>query len=68
VTRLADGKTSDAPQTVLSDNFYVPHTYTNASMDGQTNFYGWGYTSPASSTFNNMQIDKAGITTSPGAT
>lgn len=32
----------------------------DANMDGQVNFYKWGYTTPAGSTFNNMQIDKAG--------
>lgn len=60
VTKLPDGKTPDAPQTILGDNFLAPVTYSNANMDGQTNFFGWGYTSPANSTFNNMQIDKAG--------
>lgn len=32
----------------------------NASMDGQVNFYKWGYTTVGGSTFNNMTIDKAG--------
>lgn len=32
----------------------------NANMDGGVNFYHWGYTTPAGSTFGNMQIDKAG--------
>jgi hypothetical protein len=60
VTKSPDWKTPDAPQSVLSDNFTVPHTYTNASMDGQVNFFGWAYTTPAGSTFSNMKIDKAG--------
>jgi len=29
-------------------------------MDSQVNFYKWGYTTVAGSTFNNMQIDKNG--------
>ena len=34
-------------------------TYTNGNMDGAVNFYKMAYTTPTS-TFNNMQIDKAG--------
>ncbi len=34
--------------------------YPNANMDSAVNFYKWGYTTVAGSTFNNMQIDKAG--------
>jgi hypothetical protein len=33
---------------------------TNASQDAQVNFYKWTYTTVGGSTFNNMQIDKAG--------
>ena len=33
---------------------------TNASQDAQVNFYQWTYTTVGGSTFNNMQIDKAG--------
>ncbi|MBI5463216.1 MAG: VPLPA-CTERM sorting domain-containing protein [Gammaproteobacteria bacterium] len=29
-------------------------------MDGNVNFYKWGYTTPENSTFSNMQIDRAG--------
>lgn len=35
-------------------------TYPNASMDGQTNFFKFAYTSPPGQKFLNMQIDKAG--------
>ncbi len=34
-------------------------TYTNGNMDGNVNFFKMAYTTPTS-TFNNMQIDKAG--------
>lgn len=34
-------------------------TYANGNMDGTVNFYKMAYTTPTS-TFNNMQIDKAG--------
>lgn len=34
-------------------------TYANGNMDGQVNFYKMAYTTPTS-TFSNMQIDKAG--------
>mgnify|MGYP001096723959 CR=1 FL=1 len=34
--------------------------YRNASMDGQTNFFLMGYTSPPGQKFNNMKIDRAG--------
>lgn len=37
-----------------------PSVFTNPNMDGNVNFYQWGYTTPANSTFSNMQIDKAG--------
>lgn len=42
--------------------FGIPglQTYPNASMDGQTNFFRFGFTSPAGQKFLNMQIDKAG--------
>ncbi len=52
-----DGLTPDTPQRVRSDanvNFW------DANMDGQVQFYRWGYTTPAGSTFNNMQIDRKG--------
>ena len=53
-----DWQTPDAAKTVKPDNMAT--TFSNANMDGQVNFYKWGYTTPANSTFNNMQIDKAG--------
>lgn len=34
--------------------------YPNASMDGQTNFFKFGFTSPAGQKFLNMNVDKAG--------
>lgn len=37
-----------------------PTVFVNPNMDGNVNFYQWGYTTPANSTFSNMQIDKAG--------
>jgi hypothetical protein len=53
-----DGLTPDARQRVRSDDSAT--TFFDASMDGQVQFYRWGYTTPAGSTFNNMQIDKNG--------
>lgn len=38
----------------------VPGTFTDADMDSGTNFYRWGYTSPAGSEFNQMKIDYDG--------
>ena len=52
-----NGLTPDLPQRVRSeanDNFW------DANMDGQVQFYRWGYTTPAGSIFNNMQIDRKG--------
>lgn len=59
VTQEPDWATPDAPHTVVGDLLNSP-TYSNANMDGGVNFYKWGYTTPANSTFNNMQIDTAG--------
>lgn len=53
-----DLKTSDPSKTVYGDLSGTP-TFSNASMDGNVNFWKWGYTTPTSY-FNNMQIDKAG--------
>lgn len=53
-----DGLTPDPKKTVQSEDLST--NYYKANMDGQVNFYKWGYTTPAGSTFNNMQIDKAG--------
>lgn len=66
ITRSPDYLTPDAQttglraqSTVYGDLFNTP-TYTNPNMDGAVNFYKWAYTTPANSTFSNMQIDKAG--------
>ncbi len=59
VTKDPDWMTSDAPANILGDLMNFP-TYPNANMDASVNFYLWGYTTVAGSTFNNMKIDKAG--------
>ncbi len=59
VTKPADLLTSDPAKKVFGDLTDSP-VYTNASMDGNVNFYRWGYTTPADSTFSNMQIDRSG--------
>lgn len=59
VTKDPDWATPDAPHTVYGDLTNSP-TFSNANMDGGVNFFKWGYTTPANSTFSNMQIDKAG--------
>lgn len=62
VTMESDGVTPDAPQTLVVDASPLGTTprFPDANMDTVTNFYGWGYTSPAGSTFSNMQIDQDG--------
>lgn len=57
LTVASDWNTSDPGKTVQPD--FGPGSYTNASMDGTVNFFKWAYTTPTS-TFSNMQIDKAG--------
>jgi len=59
VTLPADRLTPDAPELLRQDLSYDTF-YWDANMDSQTNFYDWGYTSPAGSTFSNMQIDADG--------
>lgn len=59
VTKAPDYLTSDPAHNVVGD-LGDPSTFANANMDGAVNFYKWGYTTPANSTFNNMQIDTAG--------
>lgn len=59
ITKEPDWLTPDPPHTVYGDLYNTP-TYSNANMDGGVNFYKWAYTTPADSTFSNMQIDKAG--------
>ncbi len=64
VTKDPDWLTSDPTKTLLADGFNGAPTptgkYSSANMDGQVNFFQWGYTTVGGSTFNNMQIDKAG--------
>ncbi len=65
VTKDPDWLTSDPAKTVRFDGFSSPEAYPkgtapNANMDGTVNFFSWGYTTVGGSTFNNMQIDKAG--------
>lgn len=59
ITKDPDGLTSDLPKKIVAD-FGGDEVFTNANMDGVTNFYKWGYTTVGGSTFNNMTIDKAG--------
>lgn len=59
VTQAPDWNTADAPHQVYGDLFNDP-TFSNTNMDGGVNFYKWGYTTPADSTFNQMKIDTAG--------
>lgn len=54
----ADWNTPDPGKRVVGDLYGDP-IFTNANMDGNVNFFRWGYTTPTSY-FNNMQIDKAG--------
>ena len=63
VTRDADWNTPDAPFTVTqewADPSGNQNVYTNANMDGNVNFYKWGYTTVGGSRFSNMMIDKDG--------
>ena len=62
VTVESDGVTPDASQTLVVDSYPLGTTprFPDANMDNVTNFFGWGYTGPAGSTFSNMQIDQDG--------
>lgn len=60
LTTGPDWNTPDPGHTVYQDFNEQNPPFTNASMDSGVNFYKWGYTTVAGSTFNNMQIDKAG--------
>lgn len=66
VTLDPDWGTLDPAQSVMKDPIPPSYagmpgaTYSNASMDATVNFYAWAYTTVGGSTFNNMQIDKAG--------
>lgn len=62
VTKDPDGLTPDAPQKIVGD-LGIPGpngNYPRANMDGQVNFYQWGYTTVGGSTFKDMKIDTAG--------
>lgn len=59
VTTAPDFVTPDAAHYVTGDGASTA-IFPNANMDGSVNFYKWAYTTPAGSTFSNMQIDKAG--------
>ncbi len=60
VTKDPDWLTSDPGHEVTKDITDPTYTYTNGNMDATVNFYQWAYTTGRDSTFNNMQIDKAG--------
>jgi len=71
ITTTPDGLTPDSPNQIYGDLIQSDFIddpldpnddpiYPNANMDGQVNFYGWGYTTNAGSTFSNMQIDADG--------
>jgi hypothetical protein len=57
-TVAADWKTPDPAKKVVED-VTGDMQFPRANMDGNVNFYRWGYTTPTSN-FYNMQIDKAG--------
>lgn len=59
ITKTPDYLTPDPASNLVGD-LGDPSNFSNANMDGGVNFYKWGYTTPANSTFNNMEIDKAG--------
>ena len=59
VTTGPDRLTPDAPQLIKQD-LGEGIFFWDANMDSQTNFYKWGYTTVAGSTFSNMQIDADG--------
>lgn len=57
VTSGPDGITPDPPHDILDD--FLPNTgnFERANVDSLANFFFWGWTSPAGSTFSNMLID-----------
>lgn len=59
LTKAPDYLTPDPASNIVADVLNTP-TFSNASLDGGVNFYRWGYTTPADSTFSNMKIDTAG--------
>ena len=54
-----DRLTTDTTSAFIATDLVGGRRYTNANLDGQVQFYRWAYTTP-SSTFDNMNIDKAG--------
>jgi len=60
VTLNPDWKTPDPAITSTMTEFTATTARPNTSQDAQVNFYRWTYTTGGGSTFNNMQIDKAG--------
>lgn len=64
VTKPADWITPDDGTPNVQGTVYGDmggsEVFSNPNMDNNVNFYQWGYTTPANSTFSNMQIDKAG--------
>lgn len=59
VTTGPDYLTPDDPYRIETEFDVIP-LFRDANMDSQVNFYKWGYTTTAGSTFNNMQIDSDG--------
>ena len=59
VTTDPDHLTPDSSNNINVD-LTDTSTFTNANMDGQVNFYRWGYTTVGGSVFSNMQIDSDG--------
>ena len=59
VTTGPDGLTPDE-HNIFKQDLSSAFDYPAANMDSQVNFFEWGYTTVAGSTFNNMQIDVDG--------
>ena len=57
VTTGPDGLTQDPPHDIEGDFLSPNGPYPQANVDSLTNFYRWGYTSVAGSTFTDMLID-----------
>lgn len=57
ITTGPDGITQDPPHDILGDFLSPNGPYPQTNVDSLTNFYHWGYTTVAGSTFNNMFID-----------
>ncbi len=59
VTKHPDDLTPDPMYSFLQE-FTNGFLYPDANTDGRVNFYNWGYTTSAGSTFDNMRIDYDG--------